>query len=103
MAGFVRTAAVPSSLLGLVLSSCLVKLLLAVVSSVSNSSVQSDLLKGIAADSLIDCGLTIAAVAAAAVSPILMLPLDAIVSIPGAVYIGITGAKMCLSNIRKLL
>ena len=98
-----RVVVVPRPLLAAILSSSLVKLFLAGISSAANASVQSDLLKGIAADSLIDCGMTTAAVIAVFLSPVVMLPLDSLVCIPGAVYIGYTGAKMALENIRKLL
>jgi cation diffusion facilitator family transporter len=96
-------AVVPPQLLAAILASSLVKLFLAGFSSAANAYVQSDLLKGIAADSLIDCGMTAATVIAVFLSPVVMIPLDSLVCIPGAVYIGYTGAKMALENIRKLL
>ncbi len=103
MAGYAAGLAVPYPLLAAVLCSSIVKLFLGAMTAASNASVQSDLLKGIATDSLIDCGMTAATVAAVFISPIVMMPLDSIVCIPAAVYIGITGGKMGLDNIRKLL
>jgi cation diffusion facilitator family transporter len=100
---FSSHAAVPYSLLAAILASSLVKLFLAVLATMTNAAVQSDLLKGIATDSLIDCGMTAVTVAAVFISPLVMLPLDSVICIPGAVYIGVTGGKMGLDNIRKLL
>jgi cation diffusion facilitator family transporter len=94
---------IPVSLLAVILGSSLVKLLLAGLAAAADAAVHSDLLKGIAADSLIDCGITAATVAAVFISPIVMLPLDSIICIPSAVYIGWTGGKIGLENIRKLL
>ena len=102
-AGYSPRATVPSVLLAAVLCSSIGKLFLAVLSALTNISVKSDLLKGITADSLIDCGITAATVAAVFFSPVIRMPLDSMVCIPAAVYIGITGGKIGLDNIRKLL
>jgi cation diffusion facilitator family transporter len=103
MSGYSAQSRVPARLLAAVLCSIFVKLFLAARSASANTEVQSDLLRGIAADSLIDCGITAATAAAVFISPIVMIPLDSIVCIPAAVYIGVTGGKMGLDNIRKLL
>jgi cation diffusion facilitator family transporter len=103
LAGYDGQSAVPAPLLAAVLCSSLIKLILAALSAFANTAVQSDLLKGIAADSLIDCGITAATAAAVFFSPVVMMPLDSIVCIPASVYIGFTGGKMGFDNVRKLL
>ncbi|MFA6845494.1 MAG: cation diffusion facilitator family transporter [Sphaerochaetaceae bacterium] len=92
-----------ASALAILLLSCPVKIALAIFSGTTNKNVRSDLLQGMFVDNLADALITAGTVLALYFSPQLKIPLDSLICLPIAIYIGWTGTRMGIENTRKLL